>query len=845
VYFNCHSWFSLKYGALSPQALWQEARRCQIKHLVLTDINNTSGWVEMLKLCQARQAEWPLQLGLGIEFRRQDQLLFIALAQNNAAFEQLNRYLSYHTLSGKPLLSRAPAWPNVQVVYPLSQAPPPQDLRPHEWVGIGLQDLTRLPLLPYRHHTDRLVAWLPVNHANKAGFNTHRLLRAMAHNTVLSKLPEQAQAQAHHTMRPMEQVQQLYKDFAPLVRNAQALAQSCVIDIPLGTNKNKAHFGPGKAQDHQQLTQLALQGFEWRYPDQNTYARQRLQKELDVIAQHNFEAYFLITWDVLRFAQHKGFAHVGRGSGANSIAAYCLGITDVDPVELDLYFERFLNPYRSTPPDFDIDFSWKERDEVLQYVFDRYTYEHASLLATYTTFQGRSIIRELGKVLGLPKFEIDRLVDAPEQYRGHDANTRLIFKYAQHLKDMPHALSIHAGGVLIAQEPIYAYTATAMPPKGFPITHFDMYGAEDLGLHKFDILSQRGLGHIKDAVTLVQEQQGHKVDIRQVAAFKKDPKIKALLRQGRTMGCFYIESPAMRMLLNKLSCQDYITLVAASSIIRPGVARSGMMRAYIERHHNPTGFDYIHPKMKELMQESYGVMVYQEDVLKVAHHFAGLDLGHADILRRGMSGKYRSKKQFEQVQQAFFDNCRQKGYPEEITQEVWRQIESFSGYSFSKAHSASYAVESYQSLYLKAHYPLAFITAVINNFGGFYRTEFYLHEARMNGATIEAPCLNHSLHLTRLDGTTLWLGFIHLKSLQQKLAQLIPQERQANGPFADFDDVLRRLPLSHEQLTLLIRIGALRFTGLNKRQLLWQAQLHFNKQAKPNGAPVYHPKQAV
>jgi len=270
-------------------------------------------------------------------------------------------------------------------------------------------------------------------------------------------------------------------------------------------------------------------------------------------------------------------------------------------------------------------------------------------------------------------------------------------------------------------------------------------------------------------------------------------------------------------------------LVAASSIIRPGVARSGMMREYIYRHHNPNKFEYIHPKIGELMNETYGVMVYQEDVIKVAHHFAGLNLAESDILRRGMSGKFRSRKEFKRVEQKFFDNCKAKGYPESITNEVWRQIESFSGYSFSKAHSASYAVESYQSLYLKAYHPLEFMVGVINNFGGFYRTEFYFHEARMSGANIEAPCVNTGDYLTKIIGKDIYMGFIHLKSLERKIGEGVPKERELNGPYQSMENFVHRIPVGLEQINLLIRIGAFRFTGKPKRTLLWEARLMYSE----------------
>jgi len=324
-----------------------------------------------------------------------------------------------------------------------------------------------------------------------------------------------------------------------------------------------------------------------------------------------------------------------------------------------------------------------------------------------------------------------------------------------------------------------------------------------------------------------------------VQKFKNDEKVKEHLKTGETKGCFYIESPAMRGLLKKLKCDNYTTLVAASSVIRPGVARSGMMKQYIYRFHNPDKFEYLHPVMKEQLEETFGVMVYQEDVLKVCHHFAGLDLADADTLRRAMSGKHRSKQEMQRIVEKFFSNCREKGYSDEITKEVWRQIESFAGYSFSKAHSASYAVESFQSLYLKTHYPLEFMVAVINNFGGFYRTWVYVHEARRSGAIIQLPCVNKSNYMTTIYGTDIYIGFIHIMSIEYKLAQSIEEIRRKDGPFTDLNDFVTRVNPGLEQVILLIRAGALRFTGKKKAVLLWEAHMMINKGKQDNIRPLF------
>jgi DNA polymerase-3 subunit alpha len=405
------------------------------------------------------------------------------------------------------------------------------------------------------------------------------------------------------------------------------------------------------------------------------------------------------------------------------------------------------------------------------------------------------------------------------------------------LMDFPNNRSIHAGGILISEEPITSYTALDLPPKGFPTTQFDMYVAEAIGFEKLDILSQRGIGHINESVDIVRQNRGIKVDVHRIADFKKDEKVNTRLYNGEAIGCFYIESPAMRGLLKKLKCDNYLTLVAASSIIRPGVAKSGMMKEYIRRFHSPGAINYLHPVMEEQLKETFGVMVYQEDVIKICHHFAGLDLADADILRRAMAGKFRSKGEFDRIRQRFFDNCAERGYQETLTAEVWRQVASFAGYAFSKAHSASYAVESYQSLYLKTYYPMEFMVAVINNFGGFYRTWVYFNEARRSGATINLPCVNKSMHKTCIYGSDVYVGLVHIANLEAKTGETILNEREHKGEFRDLEDFILRVPTGIEQLVILIRLDAFRFTGKTKKELLWDAHLMLGKNTPENDMP--------
>jgi DNA-directed DNA polymerase III PolC len=696
-----------------------------------------------------------------------------------------------------------------------------QTLYPNEYIGVQLHEVGKLYALPVDKYKNKFIVKHLVTFKNKTMYNVHRLLRAVHNNILLSKQkPEQLAGKQEHFVT-IDVIVKAFATYPYLLTQSMQLLQQCSIAMNFDADKNKKTFGASTDDDKELLHKLAMDGLLYRYGKKNKLAKDRVIKELAIIDKLGFNTYFLITWDVIRYAQSRGFFHVGRGSGANSIVAYCLQITDVDPIELDLYFERFLNPYRTSPPDFDLDFSWKDRDEVIDYLFKRYGRHHVTLLGMYSTFQRNAVVRELGKVFGLPKAEIDNILNRYAPKAEKDSIQNLINDYSTYILNLPNHQSIHPGGVLISEESIYNYAVIDMPPKGFGTAQMDMFVAEKVGLYKLDILSQRGLGHIKDAVQLVKQNKGISIDIHDVEKFKKDEKVKLQIQRADTIGCFYIESPAMRQLLRKLRCSDYLTLVAASSIIRPGVSQSGMMKQYIERFHNPAQINYLHPKMEELLKETYGVMVYQEDVIKVAHHFAGLDMGEADILRRAMSGKYRGNKEMQRIRLKFFANCASYGYDEKITTEVWRQIESFSGYSFSKAHSASFAVESYQSLYLKTYHPIEFMVAVINNFGGFYKTEFYVHELKRAGATVLAPCINNSDILTNVQGTTCYIGLTHIQGLEQSIMQTIIDDREKQGPYTSLQNLVDRTNISAEQLNLLVRINALRFTGLNKKELLW------------------------
>jgi len=892
---NTHTYYSFKFGTWKPETLLKRALELGYDSICITDINSTSAVIECVRLAKT---EFPIRVIPGIDFRNGANQKFVAIPKNNQGFKAINEFLTYHLHNEEPIPSVAPNWEDVWVIYPFhkpsaisrqksnirnqtSRVVSNQDvhgenlrqfrrnfshvdfqpklsvtthgalvfeedqlkaeslpLTANQFIGIRPQDISQLRLSPLRYQLHKLVMLPTVTFEHQRDFNTHRLLRSIDKNLLLSKLPKSEEGDSRDVLRPKDKLLEYYVDFPRIIRNTETVLESCEMDFEFQSNKNKQVFSTSKQDDMQLLRAEAEKGLRYRYDNPDQKILDRVEHELKVINQMGFCSYFLINWDIVNYARSKGYFHVGRGSGANSLIAYLLRITDVDPVELDLYFERFINPHRTSPPDFDIDFSWTDRNDVTKYMFDTHGWDRVALQATYSTFKDKAITRELGKVLGVPAAEIDQLQKlGPRHNIGKYGD--LMLKYGALIQDFPSHLSIHSSGILIADEPISTYSPTFMPPKGFPTIQFDMIVAEDLGLYKFDILSQRGLGKIKDSVEIIRQNTGDEVDVHDIKRFKQDENIKVLLREARAIGCFYVESPAMRLLLTKLRAEDYIGLVAASSVIRPGVARSGMMREYIMRFRDKDRREEAKkaiPELYEILEETYGVMVYQEDVIRVAHYFADLDLADADILRRGMSWKFKQRNEFHRVKQRFWDNCRKKGYSEDLVKKVWFEVESFANFAFAKGHSASYAVESYQTLFLKAYYPIEYMVATINNGGGFYRPELYIHEARMHGAHVEAPCLLRSDMKSIVDGKTIVLGFHTIRDLDTRTVGLLLKARE-DAPFQSLADFVDRVPVGVEQLELLVKVGAFRFTGKNKKELTWQARLLLGKAPKKEVQP--------
>jgi DNA polymerase-3 subunit alpha/error-prone DNA polymerase len=652
-------------------------------------------------------------------------------------------------------------------------------------------------------------------------WTVHRLLRAIDGNTSLSAIGKlDAAPNDAWLASPGEYVRRF--DVCPeALRTVEVLAERLTFTGPeFGIVLPPWQGRRGEAAEAA-LRRAAYAGARRRYGrDLAETVVDRLEHELRIIGQMGFPSYFLVVRQIVARSPRT----CGRGSGAASLVAYCLGITNVCPIRYNLYFERFLNPGRTDPPDIDVDFAWDERDGVLDWVLSQFR-GHAAMVANHICFQPRMAVREVAKVYGIPEGEIGRvskrlprfwrmevadeadmavvLKNRPES-RGLDlpAPWPEILSFARRIVGMPRYLSVHSGGVVITPGPIDSYVPVQQAPKGVPIVQWEKGGVEEAGLVKIDLLGNRSLGVIRDAVANVRENGGDIDENRWLP--ETDPATQHQVAAGRTMGCFYIESPAMRLLQEKAGKGDFEHLVIHSSIIRP--AANEYIQKYLERLHGAS-WDPIHPLLSDVLEETFGIMVYQEDVSRVATALAGFSPAEADGLRKILSKKdkmYALKDHYAR----FREGAMARGVSETQVDQIWGMILSFDGYSFCKPHSASYARVSFQAAWLKTHFPAEFMAAVISNQGGFYSAFAYVSEARRLGLTILPPDVNCSNVRWTGKGSTLRVGFLSVKGLSAGTRERIVAERD-RCLFQSLEDFLLRAAPHEDEARRLVHCGAL------------------------------------
>lgn len=667
-----------------------------------------------------------------------------------------------------------------------------------------------------------------------------RTLAAIRCNSPVGRLAPAAVAPPGAWFLSPEEMNRQYGAIPGALEATLEIAARCAVKLPLGQPFYPQVPLPPGLSPQQALRQKAEEGARRLYGRITPAIRQRLDHELEVIAGRGFEPVFLIVEEVLDFARRTGTPFSSRGSAASSLVAHCIGITGPDPLALDLYFERFLNPARTTPPDIDTDLCSRGRDAVIQHVFEVYGVERTAMVGIINRFRPRSAIADVARANGLLPGEVRALADAlphafwsrredddegseqtspfAELAAAHrDPLHQRIFQQAQALLKLPRHLSVHAGGLVVGPTALSERVPLMRSgSKGIPITQLDLEAVEALGLVKIDLLGIRGLTVLGDVAHALHSWQRTRYQsplevLDDIPA--DDPETSACIERGETIGCFQIESPAMRATLREIHARTPSDLMAAMALLRPGPSQGGLRDAFVRRYKGEEPVEHIHPALAPLLADTYGVILYQEQVLRIAHQLAGLSLAEADLLRRAMT-HFDPGRQMVTLREKFIAGAQaQSGVPPEIAARVWEMMAAFAGYGFPKAHAASYAQVGWRGAWCKTHFPAEFMSAVLANWGGYYSQRVYLSEARRLGLVVRPPHVNHAAEQFSVcypgGEPVLYMGLGQVRGLTHRAIVRICRLR----PFPSLDDFLTRVDPRRQEAEALARCGALEGLG--------------------------------
>jgi error-prone DNA polymerase len=690
---------------------------------------------------------------------------------------------------------------------------------------------------------------------HKDQYPLHRILRAVALNSKLSRLTPDDACREHNVFNSSSTMINQFPHAPQAIHNTLKVADQCLTDWDFSGIIFPSFQEMSDREALDRLYQATLEGCKWRYGEITQVVRDRIEHEMRIIREKNFAHYFLVVADITRKAQRS----CGRGSAAASIVSYALGITHVDPIQHNLFFERFLNPGRIDPPDIDVDFAWDEREQVIDYVFAKHGNRRAAMVANHNTYGARSAVREVAKVFGLTDAEIGRVTERigfgwrlKKTWKELKTNPKMrdvefkepwddILAAAVQLEDHLNHLSVHCGGLVVVPDEIRRYCPVEISANGAQVLQWEKDSVEEAGLVKIDILGNRSLAVIRDALALVEKNYGTRIDYATWDPIQ-DPETVEIFYRGDTFGVFYFESPATRQVLTKvasgLTLDTYRTLdhfhlnVVVTSIIRPASNQS--IRTWVSRLHGQA-WDAPHPLLRPVLEETLGVMVFQEQLSQAAIHMAGFDAAEADMLRKVVSKKNREKK-LKDFQTRFIRGASERGVTKDVSEDVWQMMMGFDGYSFCKPHSASYTLVAYKSAYLRAHYPAEFMASVISNGGGYYSTFGYISEARRMGLQVLPPDINQSAVKYTGKDRDIRVGLMQLKELSHEAKEAVLFERSRNGPFQSLDDFLTRVGqhVHLQDVRVLIKAGCFDSIskGVDRPGLVWKALQYFDKKTE-------------
>ncbi len=871
IHLRTHSYYSFLRGLASPQVLAKFAADLGMPALGLTDHQSLSGAIEFHDACQQEGIQpilgLEVEVGLPPEMGTIEPGTLIFLAMDMAGWRSLCRIssslvgdsdiLPFNQLVNETdgllcltggrrgaltrLIAATQRMPAETWLSRLSELFPERlyvELQVH--APDDAEQCVSLTTMAHRMHLPT-IATHDIHYLTPDQEHLQRVQTAIRLIRPLKELDQAVTAPPQAEFITQQGMAERMPNFIQALEATEEVASRCQLKLPLGV----LHFPeiplPEGTSGEDLLRQKAQAGAINLYGQITADLQDRLEHELSVIGKYGYTSLFLIVEEILNFARQEGIPFSSRGSAASSLVAHCLGITSPDPIRLNLYFERFLNPARATPPDIDTDLCSRRREEVIRFVYHRFGEDRVATVCTINRFRSRSALREVAKAYGLPAEEVSALADSlpyrwfgPSRRGGNkedpfaDLRVRYrtpthqaMFKDAAALIDVPHHLSVHPGGVVISPGALTDLAPTQVANKGVVITQFDLDSIERLGLVKIDLLGIRGLTVLGDVVETIAKERPT-INARPKISIlteiletipREDPEVSKMVNQGRTIGCFQIESPGMRATLKEVKARTVDDIMVALSLYRPGPLTGGLKDAFVRRHLGKEATEYLHPALSNLLADTYGVILYQEQVLRLAHDLAGFSLAEADLLRRAMS-HFDPGKQMQTLEEKFVAGAWELNQvAEDIAKRIWELMAAFAGYGFPKAHAASYAQVSWRSAWCKTHYPAFFMAAVLANWGGYYSQRIYMNEARRMGLKLRPPEVNYAERefcVKVLNGEqVLFMGLDQVRELTQRTQAAIVRNR----PYSSLADFLTRVDPRPVEAENLVKVGALESFG--------------------------------
>jgi DNA-directed DNA polymerase III PolC len=853
---NVHSHFSFLDSTLSIPAIIELARKHQLPAIALTDTGNLHGAVEFC--LAAKEAGIKPIVGAEVDVDGQPVWLYV---ENSSGYANLCRLLSHDQTNARKEQAEEDA--GVRRVSLRSEqldgltdgllAVSGHTALAKLFAGRFYRAISAVDKRPQVKDALPGVLVQPVHDAAPADRQKFDIVQSIRTRTLLRQAHPGKRLTGDYHFRPPGDVLAAFRDHPDLLDHTQEIADRCTFALNAAPPQFPAFRPPDGSTPHEFLRTLVLDGLRRRYRERADRLRSQIEEELGIISEVGYEEYFLVVWDILQECRRRGIDWITRGSAADSLVCYCLGISDVCPIRFDLYFRRFLNKERMAMhklPDIDVDFPHDRKDDVVDLIFEKYGAEHTAVVGGFSTFQARSAFAEIAKVLGVAEREVRKFTDhfpwsfgggwVPNEptpsggtgliamLRASPENRDLPFDeepyrtallMAEFLDGFPRYPKMHPCGVVLSRQPMHALTPTFTSNKGYPTTHFDMDCIEAIGLVKMDILAQGGLAAMRDAKHWMR-QRGIEVDLGALEPWE-DKQVWEMIASGGSRAVHHIESPAMIGLCRQCNVRDIDGLVAIVSVIRPGAANEGKKQSFARRYQGLEPVTYPHPSLESCLRSTFGLVVYEEHILQICEAFAGLPPGRADVLRRAL-GKNKLPL-IEQIHQEFIASARRRGHADEKIAEVWGLVRGFAGYAFCKAHSTAYGVEAYQAAWLKRYYPVEFMAAVLTNGKGFYHPLVYVLECHRLGIPMLPPTANQPGPQFAVEGQSIRVPLTRVKGLTQRTQERVAEERQRSA-FVSLSDFYRRVVPSREEMEAMLRVGAFDEFGKSRTAQFWEIQ---------------------